>query len=155
MPLLNQWSFSYKDFRKKEITNKQIFDTIETGSESMDKKHTIKKNSEFNEIIQTAPSKKNELFVIYYKENKYNNSRFGISVGKKIGKAVIRNLYKRRLRNIIDHQKKLYSKHLDYIIILRRNCLSKTFQEMEQLYIDLIQRIDYVVNKGANNEKTK
>lgn len=73
----------------------------------MKKINIIKKEKEFTEIIHKCSYVKNSYFVIYYRENnKYN--RYGISVPKKTGKAVIRNKIKRRIKNIIDLNEKIY-----------------------------------------------
>lgn len=115
----------------------------------MKKKDVVKENRDFQNIIKTGNLRKDKNLVIYYKENNINKSRFGISVGKKVGNAVIRNLYKRRLRNIIDDNKKLCSNSKDYIIIVKKNCLETSYQEIENSFKRLILNS----NKGDNNEK--
>ena len=106
------------------------------------KKHNIVKNNyEFNSIIRNGKSKKNKYFIIYYANNVLEKYRFGISVGKKIGNAVIRNRYKRKIRSIVDNNKKYYQKNIDYIIIMRKACIDASFIEMENKYIVLIKDI--------------
>ena len=43
-----------------------------------------------------------DIFYIYVVDNSYGFNRYGISVSKKVGNAVTRNKYKRRIRDIID-----------------------------------------------------
>lgn len=108
----------------------------------MKKINIIKENKTFNQTIKLNKYVKDKNLIIYYNYNSENkNYRFGISVGKKIGNAVIRNKYKRKLRNIIDNNKKLYAKKLDYIIIVRKNCLNLKFSEMEKSFVQLINKI--------------
>lgn len=115
----------------------------------MKKINIVKENKIFNEIINTSKCYKNRNYVIYYKINKNNkNYRFGISVGKKIGKAVIRNKLKRQIRNIIDNHKKFYDFNKDYIIIVRKNCLNLNFLEMNESFLELINKI-----REEKNEK--
>lgn len=85
----------------------------------MDKFHTVKKNFEFSDIIHNGKFVKNESYSIYYKDNKLDHYRFGISVSKKLGNAVQRNKYKRQVRFINDKYKKYYQNGMDYIIIIR------------------------------------
>jgi len=101
----------------------------------------VKNNYEFNNIIKVGKCIKNNYFIIYYKNNDLEKYRFGISVGKKIGNAVIRNKYKRKIRSIIDNNKKYYQKNLDYIIIMRKACLDAEYKEIEQKCISLIKEI--------------
>ena len=107
----------------------------------MKKINIIKENHIFQQMINSNKYVKNKNFIIYYRNNELKNYRFGISVGKKIGNAVIRNKYKRKLRNIIDNNKKIYENNLDYIIILRKNCLNLNFLEMNDSFISLINNI--------------
>ena len=74
-------------------------------------------------------------------KNDLQYSRYGISVGKKLGNAVFRNKYKRKIRAIIDNYKKNYINIQDYIIILRGSAKDKNYQELEKDYIALINNI--------------
>lgn len=106
----------------------------------MKKINIVKNKYEFDELIKNGKRKKNDYYIIYYKENKFNRYRFGISVGKKLGNAVFRNKYKRKIRNIVDNNKKYYQNNLDYIIIMRKSCINSNFENMENQYIDLIKK---------------
>lgn len=108
----------------------------------MKKINIVKDNLEFNNIIQNSKKVKNQYFVIYYEKNNLNRYRFGISVGHKLGNAVLRNKYKRRIKNILDNYKNIYSKNRDYIIILRKSCLNLSYQEIEENLINLIKLIE-------------
>mgnify|MGYP004457888017 FL=1 len=107
----------------------------------MRKLYIVKNSRDFEKIITTGKIIKNKSFVVYSIENNLPYSRFGISVGKKIGNAVNRNKYKRRLRNIIDKYKKDYINSKDYIIILRGSAKGKTYQELETDFLSLIDKM--------------
>lgn len=119
----------------------------------MKKYNTVKENKEFSRIINHQIFVRNANFVIYYDKNTVGHYRFGISVGTKVGNAVVRNKLKRQIRNILDIHKKLYSNELDYIIIVRKNCLNLSFQEMDESLINLIEKINQ--RRQNTNEKTK
>ena len=116
----------------------------------MNKLHTVKKNYEFSNIIHSSNYVKNRSYVIYYKNNNLNYFRFGISVSKKLGNAVLRNKYKRQLRNIIDKYKKNYQNPLDYIIIIKNGYKDLDFESKENDFVYLINKIS---EKGDLNEK--
>lgn len=105
----------------------------------MKKINIVKENRDFQNIIENGKCFKNRYFVLYTTENKWNRYRFGISISKKTGNAVIRNLYKRKLRNIIDTNKNIYSNNKDYIIIIRKSCLSIGYKELESNFLNLIK----------------
>lgn len=112
----------------------------------MKKRNIVKTKQEFNNIINRGICIKNKYYVIYSLNNDKDYDNFGISVGKKIGNAVIRNKYKRKIRSIIDIYRKDFVNGKDYIIILRSSALSIDFEEMKESLILLLK-------KGAKNEK--
>lgn len=95
----------------------------------MKKINVLKNNRDFNRIIKTYKGHKYKDFVIYIERTNEEIPHFGISVGKKIGNAVTRNKYKRRIRAIID--KKNYQKGINCIIILRKSILEREYIEIE------------------------
>ena len=114
----------------------------------MDRVHTVKKSSDFSYIIHNCSFVKNKSYVIYYnKESGLDCYRFGISVSKKLGKAVYRNKYKRQLRFIIDKYKKYYQNGYDYIIILKKDFPQSNFEGKCDLFIDLINKLNNHISK--------
>lgn len=99
----------------------------------MNKKYIIQKNEEIKDII----SKKNKLvtriFITYSASNNYGYNRYCISISKKIGKAVTRNLYKRRIKNILS--KNNFKNSHDYVIIVRNSIKELKFSEIEKEFI--------------------
>lgn len=108
----------------------------------MKKSNIVQKNTDFSKIINQGISVKDKNLVIYAINNDLSKARFGLSVGTKIGKAHLRNKFKRQLRNIVDNYKNSYSKSKDYIIIVRKGCLDSTFQEMERSYHYLMEKLN-------------
>lgn len=106
----------------------------------MKKRNVVKNNRDFNRIIELKNVVKNSYFVIYFEKTDQNEAHFGISVGKKIGNAVVRNKLKRQIRNIIDKNKKYYSNGADYIIMVRKSCLNISFLEKENYLIALLNK---------------
>ena len=105
----------------------------------MRKLYIVKESKDFDNIIKNNLFNKNKSFVVYYKENNLKYNRYGISVSKKLGNAVFRNKYKRKIRSIIDNCKKDYNISKDYIIILRRGALDKNFKELKDDFESLIR----------------
>lgn len=95
----------------------------------MKKINIVKNNIDFNRIIKDNKPFKCGPYYLYVEKGNYDIYRFGISVGKKIGGAVIRNKYKRRIRNIID--KKVYKNGFNCIIIVNRRVLDLSFDQMK------------------------
>ncbi len=98
----------------------------------MKKQFIVKHQYDFDRIIKKGHKKKNDIFIIYSEKNGLSYSRFGISVGKKLGNAVFRNRKKRQIRSIIDNLEKDYLKKQDYIIILREKGKYLEYNELNQ-----------------------
>lgn len=97
----------------------------------MKEKYRVKNKELFNDIIKTGSQKKSKYFYVYYKDNNLDYPRFGIAVGKKVGKAVIRNKYKRIIRMILSENKKTFKKTQDYIIMIKKTGLNATYSELK------------------------
>ncbi len=108
----------------------------------MKKANIVKENKDFNKIINNNIFVKDSNLVIYFSSNNLNKYRIGISVGTKVGKAYIRNNYKRKLRNIADKYKNFYQNGKDYIIIVRKNCLNASYEEILNSFDILINKIE-------------
>lgn len=117
----------------------------------MKKKEIVKTEREFVSIINNGFCIKNRYYVIHFKDNDLSYDRYGISVSKKLGNAVFRNKYKRKLRAIIDNYKKNYINCKDYIIILRKEAIDKPYALLEQEFFALMNKQE----KGTTNEKNE
>ena len=66
----------------------------------MKKINILKNNRDFNRIIKNNKSFKYKDYIIYIERDTNDLYKFGISVSKKIGNAVVRNKLKRQIKNI-------------------------------------------------------
>ena len=108
----------------------------------MKKINILKNNRDFDRIIKNNKSYKFKDVYIYIERTNENIYHFGISVSKKIGNAVTRNLYKRRMKNIID--KNIYQNNFDCIIILKRSVLSISYLELENELINAFKDLKII-----------
>lgn len=99
----------------------------------------IKSADEFNDIIKTGTKIYSPFFIIYYKEKKLDNPRFGITQAKKFGKAYKRNRYRRILREIIRTNIKVFKNEYDYIIIIMKKCDTLNFKQIEDNLLKVIK----------------
>lgn len=114
----------------------------------MKKQNIIKKNYDFNRIIKNNKPIIYKYFIIYIKYIDNETYRFGFSISKKIGKAVIRNKIKRQLKNIID--KKNFKNGFDCIIMVRKGILDKTFIEIQKDLHSVFNKLKIL--EGEKNE---
>ncbi len=103
----------------------------------MNKKFIIRKNEEIVDIVKTGKKLINKYYVIYIKDNNLSYNRFCVSVSKKIGKANVRNLYKRKIKDILLKNK--IDKNNDYVIILRNLVVGATYENLKNELVKILK----------------
>ncbi len=94
---------------------------------------TLKDKRKFQTLIKEGKKLVNTHFVVYYLPSlffDYKGSYIGISVGKKLGNAVTRNFYKRRIRHIL-RDSNLNINNFCVIVIMRPSCCKASFGKMQ------------------------
>ena len=114
----------------------------------MNKELRVRKNEEFQKIIGKKSSVVNKSFVLYYMKNNLGHMRVGLSVSKKLGKAVVRNKIKRQVRHMV---RTTFNSNLsyDFVIIVRNKFLDNSF---EQNKLELEKLLKKVQKKGEKHE---
>lgn len=112
----------------------------------MKKINIVKKNQEFSNIIKIGKKLSSDIFYIYIVDNFRDYNRYGISVSKKVGNAVVRNKYKRRIKDIIDKENISFNGK-DIVIISRPKLKFCDYLYIKNNIIKLIGMI------GEKNEK--
>ncbi|WP_373470695.1 ribonuclease P protein component [Carnobacterium alterfunditum] len=99
----------------------------------MRKTYRVKKEAEFQKVFHNGRSTANRQFVIYVLDKKDQpHFRVGISVGKKIGNAVMRNNVKRRIRQSLTELKPQLKAENDFIVIARKPIAEMTMKETKK-----------------------
>ncbi len=99
----------------------------------------VKKNSEFDFILNKGKNLKNKYFNIFFVESKSYKPKFGVAVSKKVGNAVTRNKLKRIATSIIDKNKNLFKNNRNYIIIVKGDCLKLKYDLLTIKLINLLK----------------
>ena len=93
----------------------------------MKKLISLKQNKDFRRVYHRGKSVVFPWFVVYYMKNRGKTCRIGITAGKKIGNAVVRNRVKRVIRAaysaVIDYVDKSACCY-DFVIVARNRCVN-------------------------------
>ena len=103
----------------------------------------LKKRYQFQEVYAKGRSYRTKAFVVYFL--KENETRFGFTVSKKIGKAVVRNKARRRLKSLVFENLSKFPENVWFVFNATRK-----IKEVE--YSDLSEQLTQFL--GWYHEKT-
>ena len=105
----------------------------------MNKDKILRKSEDFSIIISNKQYYKNKYFSLYYKES--NTTLYGITVPKKVGKAVIRNKLKRQVKNIIRTNENYIQSNYNYVIIIKEPALKLDYVGLTNNLLELTKKV--------------
>ena len=82
----------------------------------------------------------NSYMVLYARRNRLGMNRVGITTGKKLGHAVVRNRARRRLREVYRLNEHLFKSGYDIVVVARSRCITADFQKLTKAYLSLAQK---------------
>jgi ribonuclease P protein component len=101
----------------------------------------IKKNKEYRKIYYRGKSYADRYVVLYVLKNDFKICRFGFTVSKKIGNAVVRNRIKRLFKEICRLNLENIPVGFDYIIIARREIVHLNYRQIENSLLRLLKKV--------------
>lgn len=100
----------------------------------------LKKSLDFKKVYNNKCSIANRQLVFYYMKNGLDDSRIGFSISKKIGNAVVRNKFKRRLREISRLNSYQLLKGYDIICIVRLGARNINYEDLNNSFMHLAKK---------------
>ncbi len=115
----------------------------------MHKKHRLRATAEIERLRREGRSLAHPLLVLLMLPNDRDLSRFGFSVGRRIGKAARRNRVKRRMRESVRQRlaRQEVASGWDILLIARRPIVDASYQQVDEA-IGLLLRRAKVMNEG-------
>lgn len=105
----------------------------------MQKKYRLSGRRVFNYLYRKGTSVANGQLVLIYTPSKYP-LKVGVVVSKKIGKAVVRNKIRRRIKEafrlMIPHVADKYN----YIVVARPDVATMSYQDIEKSLVHVLKR---------------
>ena len=105
----------------------------------MEYSKSLKLNHVFRRLYRTG-GKANHLLVVYARRNNLGVNRVGVTVGKKLGKAHIRNRVRRRLREVYRLHESRFLPGWDIVVVARGRAVDASFAELTKAYLTLARK---------------
>ena len=102
---------------------------------------TIKQNGDFHRIYAKGKSAVSPCVVVYCRKNRLGTNRTGFTVSKKIGKAVVRNRIRRRLREIVRLNNVRLEQGYDLILVARTRAVEADYRRLEGDFLSCCGRL--------------
>ena len=96
----------------------------------------LKLNHIFRRLYATSGNA-NAFLVLYARKNRTLYNRVGITVGKKLGHAVVRNRIRRRLREVYRLHESAFDSGWDIVVVARSRAINATFGQLTEAYLSL------------------
>ena len=89
----------------------------------------------------------NGMLVLYARPNRLGQNRVGITTGKKLGHAVVRNRARRRLREVYRLNESMFKPGYDIVVVARSRCVTADFRKLTNAYLSLAEKAGILENK--------
>ena len=99
----------------------------------------LKLNHIFRRLYASQPYA-NGYLVLYARRNRTGKNRVGVTVGKKLGHAVVRNRVRRRLREIYRLNESRFTPGWDIVVVARSRCIDADFGKLTHAYLSLAEK---------------
>ena len=113
--------------------------------------HTVslKLNHVFRRLYGRGKSAVNPCLALYCRRNNLGYSRLGLTVVVKLGKAVVRNRTRRRIREAYRLHESQFLPGYDLVVVARVKAGHSRYREIERSLLSLADRLGLLRKEGA------
>lgn len=103
----------------------------------------LKLNHIFRRLYATA-GHANGCLVLYARRNRTEGNRIGITVGKKLGHAVVRNRVRRRIREVYRLNEEKFLPGWDIVVVARSRAITTDFPTLTAAFLSLAEKAGFL-----------
>lgn len=109
---------------------------------------TLKQNHEFRRLYARGKSAVAPGLAVYCRKNRSGGNRIGFTTGTKLGKAVVRNQVRRRLREIYRTNEGRFRTGFDLVVVARVRAVHVGYRELERQFLKTADKLGLLVPGG-------
>ena len=102
---------------------------------------SLKLNHEFRRLYNKEKSAVSPCLAVYCRKNRLGKNRLGLTVGTKVGKAVIRNRTRRRIREAYRLHEGEFLTGYDIVVVARVKASFSRYREIERQLLKNMDRL--------------
>ena len=113
--------------------------------------HTVslKPNHVFRRLYGRGKSAVNPCLALYCRRNNLGYSRLGLTVGVKLGKAVVRNRVRRRLREVYRTNEDKIRPGYDIVVVARVRACHSRYAELQRQFPRTADKLGLLIGSGT------
>ena len=115
------------------------------------KENRLKKNKHFGYIYKHGQSIKLGFLSLVFIKAKVKPCKVGFSVSNKIGKAVVRNKVKRRMREAFGQIISLIDRRYNYIFVAREGIQNADFDDIKTNIMNILKKAGLMNENDSQN----
>ena len=113
----------------------------------MKREATLKQNYEFRRVYNKGKSGVSAFLVVYARPNRGGRNRLGVTVSTKLGKAVVRNRVRRRLREIYRLSQPELKQGYDVVLVARSRAVAASYSDLSRAYRRACEKLELLEEK--------
>ena len=107
---------------------------------------SLRLNRDFKRLYARGRSAAGGLLAVYVRPNRTGGNLLGLTVGSKLGGAVVRNRVRRRMKEVYRRNEIGLAAGFDVVLVARSRAVNATFWDLEREFLRLLTRLGLVKN---------
>ena len=109
---------------------------------------SLKQNHVFRRLYSKGKSAVDPCLAVYCRPNRLGHSRLGLTVGVKLGHAVVRNRTRRRIREAYRIHEDRFLPGYDIVVVARVKAAHSRYREIERSLLRLSDKLGLLRKEG-------
>ena len=107
---------------------------------------------DFHSVFRNGYRRRSRHLHLVLRGNSLGYSRIGLAVSRKVGSAVLRNLIKRRLRELFRRNRDLFEEATDVVVIPQPGTGELSFQQLSDEFLRMLSGPTEVISQLGQKE---